>query len=124
MHFNEADSLDYVLDSAWKGVRVLESSASDSSESSSHGFNYDSKYLIEVRDLPWSVSRHEIKDIFKDVNILNGLRGIHFVLDDKNQTSGRALVQLEQLKDFQTAFKYNMHSMDDHYIKGNSKMIY
>lgn len=96
----------------------MESSHSDSSsDSSSHGFNYDSLYLIEVRNLPRCATREEIKDFFKGISILNDLNGIHFILDESNRKKGRAFIQLENMKDYQSAQKYNMNILGDHQVE-------
>ncbi|XP_055326666.1 G-rich sequence factor 1-like isoform X2 [Sitodiplosis mosellana] len=118
------DSLEHVIDVKWKGVRVLESSDSESSDSSAHGFNYDSLYLVEVRGLPPSTSRQEVKDFFSGARILNGINGIHFILDEMYRKCGRALVQLECIKDYQSIHKYNMNRLGGRCIEvttGNVK---
>lgn len=108
----------------FKIKRVLDSDSSDSSrKSSSHGFNYDSKYLIEVFGLPRSSARQDILNFFKDINILNGPNGIHFMTDEKDRKSGRAFIQLAQLKDFKLAHQYNTKYLGDHCITGNIKLV-
>lgn len=119
---DKLDSLENVLDDGWKGVRVIESSASESSDSSSHGFNYDSLYLIEVRGLPWSATRQEIQQFFSGCNLLNGKDGIHFIIGE-NRKCGRAFIQFEQLRDYQLAQKYHMKQLDDQYVEGISVII-
>lgn len=91
---------------------------SSSSDDSADGFNYDSKYLIEVKGLPRTATRQDISDFFNNMSILNGLYGIHFLFDIDIQESGRAYVQLENLKDFQTALK-QQKCMDNCHIEGN-----
>lgn len=115
--------MEAVVDVAWKGVRVLESSDSDSSDSSSHGFNFDSIYLIEIRNLPAAATRREISEFFNDINILNGIYGIHFVLDEKYRKYGRAFVQLENLKEYRSIHKFNMKRLDNRYIEGKRLVI-
>lgn len=112
--------MENAIDVAWKGVRLLESSKSesDSSCSSAHGFNFDSKFLIEIQGLPSSATRRDIADFFKDVHILNGLYGIHFLFDDMDGTSGHAVIQLEQLRDLQLIQKFHMNHMGDRCIEG------
>ena len=36
------------------------------------GFNYDSKYLIQVSGLPWSVTKPKIAEFFENILFLNG----------------------------------------------------
>lgn len=90
----------------------------DSWEPSIRDFNFDSKYLIEVRGLPWSATKEDVKDFFHNVTILNGLNGIHFILEEKHLKNGRAFVQLEQYNDLVLALKFNRKSMDDRYVEG------
>lgn len=111
--------MENVVDTAWKGVRVFESSHSESSDSSSHGFNYDSVYLVELQNLPRSATRKEIKDFFPGISILNGLYGIHFILDEKYRKYGRAFVQLEHLREYQSIKKFNQNHLDGRCIDGN-----
>lgn len=109
-----------VTDGYWKGVKVHESSNSESGRSYDpiHDFNFDSKYLVEVQDLPHSASRQDIVDFFQNVNILNGPKGIHFVLDETDGQSGHAYIQLAQLGDFKLAQEFNRKYMDGNRISG------
>lgn len=110
--------MENVVDTAWKGVRVYESSHSESSDSSSHGFNYDSVFLVELQNLPRSATRKEIKDFFPGISILNGLHGIHFILDEKYRKYGRAFVQLEHLREYQSIKKFHLNRLDGRCIDG------
>lgn len=71
-----------------------------------------------MRGLPWSATKEDVKDFFHNVTILNGLNGIHFILEEKHLKNGRAFVQLEQYCDLVSALKYNRKSMNDRYIEG------
>lgn len=116
----ESDAVDNVIDVAWKGVKVLESSDSDSSDSSSsHGFDYDSKYLVEIRGLPTSATRQEVRNLFGGISILNGLNGIHFVFDEKYRKHGLAFVQFEHMRDYQSVYNYNTPRLNGQHIEGN-----
>lgn len=110
-------SSENVTASKFQGNRILDSDSSP--ESSAHGFNYDSKYLIEVRGLPWSTTRQDIINFFKDVTILNGPNGIHFMTDATDRKIGRAFIQLAQLKDFKLVRQYNLKYLGDRCIQGN-----
>lgn len=106
----------------WINVRGRRDSENSSWNCSEHDFNYDSKFLVEVRGLPWSATKQDVSDFFKNVNILNGLNGIHFIVDEKNIRSGRAYIQIEQLRDYMLALKCHNNHMDDRFIEGTSQM--
>ncbi|XP_031626613.1 uncharacterized protein LOC116342931 [Contarinia nasturtii] len=116
------ESTGFLLDEGWRGVRVLESSASDSFDD----FNYDSLHLIEVNGLPWSATRKEINNFFVNVNFLNGLNGIHFITHQISAKGGRALIQLSSMRDLQTAYTFNSTQFDGYYIEvkpGNNEFF-
>lgn len=85
------------VDSELKGVRVRESSYS-SNDISIIDFNYDSKYLVEIRNFDWSTTRQDIVNSLK-VHILNEMNGIHFFGFENRQT-GRAFIQLNNIRDY------------------------
>lgn len=98
---------------------VFDSCESDDSwDAPIYDFNFDSKYLIEMRGLPWSATKNDVKHFFKNVSILNDINGIHFILDEKSIKNGRALVQLEGLQDLKVALKCHKQHMDNRYIEG------
>lgn len=94
-------------------------SDSSDSEGAVAVFNYDSKYLIELQKVPSTATRQEIRDFLNNMEILNGLNGIHFLVESNNQKDGQVFVQLENLKDFQTALKLNNKCLDGVSIEGN-----
>lgn len=81
-------------------------------------FNYDSKFMIEVRGLPWSATKQDVFDFFENVQILNGVNGIHFIVEKNSIRSGRAYIQLQNLNDMTLAMKYHKKCMGDRYIEG------
>lgn len=84
-------------------------------------FNYDSKYLIYVRGLPWSATKPEIADVFKGITILNGLDGIHFIIDEANLDICEAYIQVENLRDYIAVMKITKQ-MDDRCIEGTHRL--
>lgn len=106
---------DFVATS-WANVNAP--SDSDCSwDASQRGFNYDSKYLIQVRGLPFSATKPQIAAFFENISILNGVDGIHFILNGSNMKDGQAFIQLESLRDYTAARKMNK-KMDDRFIEG------
>lgn len=100
-------------------AQVKEVSESDFSwEAPTRGFNFDSKYLIRVRNLPWTVTRPQIVEFFENIQLMNGMEGIHFIMNDKITENAEAFIQLESLRDFAAALKMNNKSMDDQCIEG------
>lgn len=98
-------------------------SDSSDSEGAVAIFNYDSKYLIEIRKLPSTATRKEIRDFLNNMEILNGLNGIHFLVESNDQKDGQVFVQLENLRDFQTALKLHNKCFDDVSVEGNKILL-
>lgn len=94
-------------------------SNSDSSfDASQRGFNYDTKYLILMRNLPWSATKPQIAEFLGNVSILNGLDGIHFIINEMDMKKVEAYIQLEQLREYMAALKMNGKCMDDQLVEG------
>ncbi|XP_037942785.1 heterogeneous nuclear ribonucleoprotein H2-like, partial [Teleopsis dalmanni] len=73
---------------------------------------------IRLRGLPWSARHQEILDFLKNVNVIDGSKGIHLVTnrwDGKN--TGEAYVEVESAKDVEEARKLNKASMGHRYIE-------
>lgn len=68
--------------------------------------------------MPWSVTKQEIMDFFAGVNILNGINGIHFIIEDKKIRKGEAYVQLKTENDLKLAQSYHKRFMGERYIEG------
>lgn len=74
--------------------------------------------FIRLRGLPWSVTHEEILDFLKDVNVVNGTKGINLVTnrwDGKN--TGEAFIELESPEDEEEAFKHNKETLGHRYIE-------
>lgn len=74
-------------------------------------------YLIKVRGLPWKTTKKDLVEFFANVNIYNGLDGIHFVTDDENNF-GVAYIQLSSRKDYDLAQSFHRKKLDERYIEG------
>lgn len=84
---------------------------------SSTAFDPNPEHLVRLRGLSWSTNKHEIAEFLSGVNILNGLDGIHYVVDNACGY-GEALVQCASTQDFFTALKKHKHYLDNRYIEG------
>lgn len=83
------------------------------------GFNFDnSLYLIKMSGIPWTATKTELQAFLSEVNILNGINGIHFIIDEKKCSINQAYIQLETRKDYSVAKNYNNATMDGVYVKG------
>lgn len=78
---------------------------------------YDTSYLIKVRGLPWTTTKKDLRDFFSNINILNGLDGIHFITDDEHNF-GVAFIQLPTRGDYESAKKYHRKKLEERYIEG------
>lgn len=108
--------LENLVGASW--AKVNDESVSDSWEAPIRGFNFDSKYLIQVRGLPWSATKPKITEFFENIKILNGMDGIHFIIDEMVMKNVQVFVQLESLRDYTAALKMNGNGMDDQCIEG------
>lgn len=100
-------------------AKVKEVSESDFSwEAPEREFNFDAKYLVQVRNLPWTATRPHITEFFENIQIMNGMEGIHFIMSDKITENAEAFIQFESMRDYTAAFKMNLKVMDDQCIEG------
>lgn len=83
------------------------------------GFNFDdSLYLVKMSGIPWTATKTELQVFLSEVNILNGINGIHFMIDEKKCSINQAYIQLETRKDYSISKSYNNTTMDGVYVKG------
>lgn len=59
-----------------------------------------------------------IAEFLGNVSILNGLDGIHFIINAVNTENGEAYIQLEQLRDYTAVLKLKEKCMDDRLVEG------
>lgn len=76
---------------------------------------YDSTYLIDVKGIPWTATKWEIIEFFKDLNILNGTDGIHFKLD--SHYNNDAFIQLSAFTDYHTALQQKIRYIGNSAVK-------
>lgn len=67
---------------------------------------FNSTHLIYVKGIPWSATKQSIVYFFDGIHILNGVNGIHFIIE--NTKSNNAFVQLASANDYQLAIKRRM----------------
>lgn len=84
---------------------------------SSYNFD-DTLYVIKASCIPWTSKRAEVQAFFADVNILNGVNGIHFIVNVKKNSVNEAYIQLEGRLDYSVIQSYNNKYMDGVKIKG------
>lgn len=72
-----------------------------------------------MRGLPWSATKPKIAEFLENINILNRMDGIHFMINEKIMKNVQAFVQLESMRDYTAALKMNQKCMDDQCIEGN-----
>lgn len=114
MKFSILNDINIIIERIYSFIQGKEKS--EGQESSD--FSFQSKYLIQIRGLPWSVTKQEIMDFFAGVNILNGINGIHFIIEDKKIRKGEAYVQLTTEDDLKLAQSYHKRFMGERYIEG------
>ncbi|GFT04100.1 heterogeneous nuclear ribonucleoprotein H [Trichonephila clavipes] len=81
------------------------------------GENEEEGFVVRVRGLPWSATKEEIQKFFTDVNIKNGLEGIHMTLSREGRPSGEAYVEVEKEEDFTKALEKHNDHMGHRYIE-------
>lgn len=62
----------------------------------------DPSHVIHVENIPWTATKKEIVDLFGNIEILNGVNGIHFIVDNE-KIHNNAFIELASLKDYQLA---------------------
>lgn len=68
------------------------------------------KYVVRCDGFPWTTTKREIVDFFSTVKILNGKKGVHFIVDDNSHSSNDAYIEVASEQDFQRIRKYdNVH---------------
>lgn len=79
---------------------------------------YDSSNLIRVKGIPWTASKPKIVQFYsnKKLNILNGTRGIHFIIG--NTKNNQAFIQMASADDYQRAIKSKLMSWEHSIIEG------
>lgn len=73
--------------------------------------------LLKVRGLPWTTTKKELRDFFAGVKLLNGLNGIHFILDDP-EWAGVAYIQVASKRDYDRAREFHRKNLDGRYLDG------
>lgn len=62
----------------------------------------DSLHIVRFNNIPWTATRRDVVDLFTDIKILHGTRGVHFIIDKDSQHND-AFIQLGSKKDYELA---------------------
>lgn len=100
----------------WSAIMSEPELAAEDNKNESIEYEWDSTYLIRIQGLAWSVTKKEIYDFFSNVNILNGVNGIHFI-SEEGCDFGQAYIQLDTHRDYQLAQTYHKQYMGERLIK-------
>lgn len=81
---------------------------------------FDTTYLAHVSGLPWMITKSKVIETFSNVDILNGLDGIHFIIDDQRSESNQAAyIQLQTKEDFHKIQAFNRTKIGSVNIESN-----
>lgn len=72
----------------------------------------DMEYVIEVQGLPWAITKRAILDHFAKIDFLNGIKGIHFIIDEYKNNKNLAFIQLQLKEDITKACLYSNTKID------------
>lgn len=86
-------------------------------------FNYDSTYLVRANKIPWVATKEEIVEFFDDINILNGVNGIHFIVDKTKNSCNDAFIQLASEKDYHVAIALGTIRMGFSNVKSKFSLL-
>lgn len=64
---------------------------------------FDTAHVIHVMGIPWTVTKQKMVEFFDDINILNGVNGIHFIIDHSKKNG--AFIQVATKNDYLLAMK-------------------
>lgn len=73
--------------------------------------------LIRASGIPWIATKQEIVDFFGDIKILNGVQGIHFIIDKIKNSRNDAFIQLASKKHYELAMKQTTMRMGSSSVK-------
>lgn len=115
--------LENFVGASFAKVKDYVSESDFSFEAPTRGFNFDAKYLIQVRNLPFTATRPHIAELFENIQLMNGMEGIHFIMTDKITENVEAFIQLESMRDYKAALRMTDKTMDDQCIEGVSLCV-
>lgn len=74
--------------------------------------------IIKLRGLPWNSTAKDIIDFLKDVEIVNGEKGVFLAFSPRDgRPNGEAYVEVASPNDVDTAFSYNKNCLGHRYIE-------
>lgn len=72
----------------------------------------DSIHLVQGNGFPWSMTKQEMLKFFVGVNILNGIHGIHFIIDNRKNKCNKTYIQLASEEDYKKILCFNNKKLD------------
>lgn len=73
--------------------------------------------VVKVRGLPYEAAALDVCRFFQDCKIRNGPRGIYFCVNERNQPTGEAFIEMEGLRDIDAALRRHRDRMGGRYIE-------
>jgi RNA recognition motif-containing protein len=80
--------------------------------------NDDQRHIIKLRGLPYNSSAADILDFLKDVEVMNGEKGVFLSISQRDgRPTGEAFLELVSAADVEAAFSFNKNLMGHRYIE-------
>lgn len=76
------------------------------------------KYVVYVEKIHWITTKHELLKLFWGINILNGIKGIHFVVLNKPCVANNAFIELSTEDDYQRMLAFKPTFVSGNYQTG------
>ena len=73
--------------------------------------------VVKLRGLPWTAKPKDILEFLKDVNVRNGMDGVHFKMNREGKASGEAFVEVESEEDRDACLALNREYMGSRFIE-------
>lgn len=74
-------------------------------------------YLVQSNGYPWSITKQEIIQFFNGVEILNGSKGIHFIIQERKNKCNKVYLQLASKIDYEKALTFTGKKLDGYNIE-------
>jgi len=81
----------------------------------------EEKCIIKLRGLPWNSTVKDILEFLKDIEVVNGDKGITMAISPRDgRPNGEAFVELATPEDVEKSFEYNKNVLGHRYIESKS----
>ncbi|XP_067902729.1 G-rich sequence factor 1-like [Heterodontus francisci] len=74
-------------------------------------------FVVRARGLPWSCSAEDVLEFFSDCDVVNGVKGVHFLCSRGGKPSGEAIIELKSAEDIKKALEKDRKYMGQRYIE-------